>query len=110
MSRRDREVSGRGWGGGRSGIRQNSAGTGSFPCLRKISGAAATIVVGMSDDSQSSAAAFDPHPVLDWPALLARHDRWLRTAVLARLREPEGVDEVMQRVAVAAIEQRAPLL
>ena len=64
----------------------------------------------MSDDSQPSAAAFDPHPVLDWPALLARHDRWLRTAVLARLREPEGVDEVMQRVAVAAIEQRAPLL
>ena len=64
----------------------------------------------MSDDSQSSAAARDPQPLLDWPALLARHDRWLRTAVLARLREADGVDEVMQRVAVAAIEQRAPLV
>lgn len=64
----------------------------------------------MSDDSRSSAAAFDPQSVLDSPALLARHDRWLRTAVLARLREPDGVDEVMQRVAVAAIQQRAPLL
>jgi RNA polymerase sigma factor (sigma-70 family) len=48
--------------------------------------------------------------MVDWPQILARHDRWLRTAVLARLRDPDGVDEVMQRVAVAAIEQRAPLL
>jgi len=63
----------------------------------------------MSDDHESS-AVFDPQTALDWPAVLARHDRWLRTAVLARLREPDGVDEVMQRVAVAAIEQRAPLV
>lgn len=49
-------------------------------------------------------------PAADWPQLLARHDRWLRTAVFARVREPEGVDEVMQAVAVAAIEQRSPLL
>src|SRR5262245_12545637 len=47
---------------------------------------------------------------IDWSALLARHDRWLRTAVLARLREPDGVEDVMQAVAAAAIEQRAPLL
>src|SRR5262245_31862761 len=46
---------------------------------------------------------------VDWAALLARHDRWLRTAVYARLREPEGVDDVMQAVAAAAVEQRAPL-
>lgn len=58
---------------------------------------------------QLAAGAPLPSPV-DWSDLLARHDRWLRTAVLARLREPEGVDEVMQAVAVAAIEQRAPLL
>lgn len=49
-------------------------------------------------------------PAADWPAILARHDRWLRTAVFARLREREGVDEVMQAVAVSAIEQRAPLV
>jgi RNA polymerase sigma-70 factor (ECF subfamily) len=47
---------------------------------------------------------------IDWSAILARHDRWLRTAVFARLREVDGVDEVMQAVAVAAVEQRAPLL
>jgi RNA polymerase sigma factor (sigma-70 family) len=46
----------------------------------------------------------------DWSALLARHERWLRTAVFARLRESDGVDEVMQAVAVAAIRQQAPLL
>ncbi|MFN0054498.1 MAG: RNA polymerase sigma factor [Planctomycetales bacterium] len=46
---------------------------------------------------------------LDWSSVLQRHDRWLRTAILARLREPQGVEEVMQSVAVAAIEQRAPL-
>jgi RNA polymerase sigma-70 factor (ECF subfamily) len=49
-------------------------------------------------------------PAIDWSTLLARHDRWLRTAVFARLRELDGVDEVMQAVAVAAVEQRAPLL
>ena len=47
---------------------------------------------------------------LDWSALLARHERWLRTAVFARLRETDGVDEVMQAVAVAALRQQAPLL
>ncbi len=58
-----------------------------------------------------------PHPVgsnkqaaFDWSALLARHERWLRTAVFARLQETDGVDEVMQAVAVAAIRQQAPLL
>jgi RNA polymerase sigma factor (sigma-70 family) len=47
---------------------------------------------------------------LDWSAILARHERWLRTAVFARLREVDGVDEVMQAVAVAALRQQAPLL
>jgi RNA polymerase sigma-70 factor (ECF subfamily) len=40
---------------------------------------------------------------------LARHDRWLRTVVLARLGEPQAVDEVMQEVSLAAVEQRSPL-
>ncbi len=48
-------------------------------------------------------------PSIDWQAELARHDRWLRTIVLARLGERQAVDEVMQEVALAAVEQRAPL-
>lgn len=46
---------------------------------------------------------------IDWPAALAQHDRWLRTVVHARLREPQAVDEVLQEVALAAVRQAAPL-
>jgi RNA polymerase sigma-70 factor (ECF subfamily) len=46
---------------------------------------------------------------IDWAAALAIHDRWLRTAVLARLGERQAVDEVMQEVALGALAQRAPL-
>ncbi len=46
---------------------------------------------------------------IDWGAALAIHDRWLRTTVLARLGEPQAVDEVLQEVALAAVAQRAPL-
>jgi RNA polymerase sigma-70 factor (ECF subfamily) len=46
---------------------------------------------------------------IDWAAKLAEHDRWLRTIVLARLGERQAVDEVMQKVALAAVAQRAPL-
>jgi len=48
-------------------------------------------------------------PAIDWQAALAQHDRWLRTIVLARLREPQAVDEVMQEIALAAVKQAAPL-
>jgi RNA polymerase sigma-70 factor (ECF subfamily) len=65
----------------------------------------------MRDAGQTNATGHPPAPpAIDWSDLLARHDRWLRTAVFARLRELDGVDEVMQAVAVAAVEQRAPLL
>jgi RNA polymerase sigma factor (sigma-70 family) len=46
---------------------------------------------------------------IDWAAALAEHDRWLRTAVYARLGQSQAVDEVMQEVALAAVAQRAPL-
>ena len=46
---------------------------------------------------------------IDWQAALAQHDRWLRTVALARLREPQAVEEVMQEVALAAVRQAAPL-
>jgi len=48
-------------------------------------------------------------PKIDWQAVLAEHDRWLRTVVYARLGEPQAVDDVMQEVALAAIRQHAPL-
>jgi len=46
---------------------------------------------------------------IDWQALLAQHDRWLRTVVFARVGEPQAVDDVMQEVSMAAIAQRSPL-
>jgi RNA polymerase sigma-70 factor (ECF subfamily) len=46
---------------------------------------------------------------IDWTAAFAQHARWLRTVVLARVREPQAVDDVMQEVALAAIKQQAPL-
>jgi RNA polymerase sigma factor (sigma-70 family) len=41
---------------------------------------------------------------IDWQAALAAHRHWLRTVVLARLGEPQAVDEVLQDVAAAAVE------
>jgi RNA polymerase sigma factor (sigma-70 family) len=50
-----------------------------------------------------------PPATIDWPKALAEHERWLRTVVVARLGEPQAVDEVMQEVALAVLRQRAPL-
>lgn len=47
---------------------------------------------------------------IDWQAVLARHERWLRTVVYARLGEPQAVEDVMQEVSLAAVRQRAPLV
>jgi RNA polymerase sigma factor (sigma-70 family) len=41
---------------------------------------------------------------VDWPAALREHGRWLRTVALARVGEPHAADEVLQNVALAAIE------
>ncbi len=46
---------------------------------------------------------------IDWQAVLAEHGQWLRTVVYARLGEAAAVDDVMQEVSLAAVEQRAPL-
>lgn len=46
---------------------------------------------------------------IDWDAVLAQHQRWLRAVILARLQQPEAVDEVWQEVALAAVRQAAPL-
>ena len=46
---------------------------------------------------------------IDWPRVLAEHERWLRTVVIARLGEPQAADEVMQELALAVLRQSAPL-
>ncbi|NUQ61718.1 MAG: RNA polymerase sigma factor [Pirellulales bacterium] len=46
---------------------------------------------------------------IDWQAALAKHDRWLRTIVYARVGEPQAVDDVMQELSLAAVRQKAPL-
>lgn len=46
---------------------------------------------------------------IDWPSVLAEHERWLRTVICARVGEPQAIDEVMQDVSLAAVRQHAPL-
>ena len=60
-------------------------------------------------ESRRSPLRRDADDRIDWQAALAEHDRWLRTVVFSRLGERQAVDEVMQEVALAAVEQRAPL-
>lgn len=48
-------------------------------------------------------------PKIDWQAALAEHAQWLRTVIYARVREPEAVDDIMQEVSLAAVEQKAPI-
>jgi RNA polymerase sigma factor (sigma-70 family) len=60
-------------------------------------------------DSPNADAGQPRRLAIDWQAALASHDRWLRTVVYSRLRESEGVEEVMQEVALAAVRQAAPL-
>ncbi len=45
----------------------------------------------------------------DWEVRLREHQSWLRSVVLARVGEPQAVDDVMQEVAVAVVANRAPL-
>jgi RNA polymerase sigma-70 factor (ECF subfamily) len=76
---------------------------------RKIFPAAATILSGMTEPHAASGTSGQVVGPIDWAATLAEHDRRLRIAVGVRLGEPQAVDEVMQEIALAAIEQRAPL-
>jgi RNA polymerase sigma factor (sigma-70 family) len=41
--------------------------------------------------------------LIDWPAELERHGRWLRTVALARVGDAAAADDVMQEVATAAV-------
>jgi len=49
-----------------------------------------------------SQAGADP---IDWPAVLDQHGRWLRTVALARVGDAAAADDVMQEVAMAAVEK-----
>ncbi len=59
--------------------------------------------------TQNPAPSAGDRPAVDWSAALAEHGRWLRTVVLARVGEPQAVDEVMQEVFLAAVRSQAPL-
>ena len=42
-------------------------------------------------------------PPMDWQAILSEHGRWLRTVILARVGNPQVVEEVFQEVALAVV-------
>jgi RNA polymerase sigma-70 factor (ECF subfamily) len=46
---------------------------------------------------------------IDWQAVLAENDRWLRTVIYTRVGEPQAVEEVLQEVSLAAVRQKAPI-
>lgn len=46
---------------------------------------------------------------IDWAVALAMHQDWLRSVVGALVGERQATDDVMQEVAVAAVEQRSPI-
>lgn len=43
--------------------------------------------------------------VVDWAASLAAHSRWLRTVIVARVGDRDAADDIMQDVAVSAVEK-----
>ena len=45
----------------------------------------------------------------NWADELRLHDRWLRAVIAARSGERQAVDEIMQEVSVAVLQQSAPL-
>ena len=70
---------------------------------------AVTILLAMRQSKSRPTNDAEAGPRIDWPAVLASHDRWLRTVVYARVGEVQAVDEVMQEVSMAAVRQQAPI-
>ena len=70
---------------------------------------AVTVLLVMRQSQSRRTSEADEKPRIDWPAVLASHDRWLRTVVCARVGEAQAVDEVMQEVSLAAVRQQAPI-
>jgi RNA polymerase sigma-70 factor (ECF subfamily) len=46
---------------------------------------------------------------IDWQAVLAENERWLRTVIYTRVGEPQAVEEVLQEVSLAAVRQKSPI-
>lgn len=46
-------------------------------------------------------------PRIDWASELARHERWLRTVIAARLGERQAIDDVWQELSLAVVRGRA---
>jgi RNA polymerase sigma factor (sigma-70 family) len=70
--------------------------------------AAGTIIPSMHQDTHTLADGSQPRFV-DWDRELSMHAGWLRKVIYARTGEAQAVDDVFQQVALAAVEQRAPL-
>ena len=64
-----------------------------------------TLFVAMARDEPSPRRSEPVADRVDWPAALAEHGRWLRTVVLARVGELAAVDDVLQEVAMTAVEK-----
>jgi len=72
--------------------------------------AAATYLKVMTHSEPRARPEGSPNGLrIDWQSVLAEHQRWLRTVILARVGEPQAVEEVFQEVSLAAIRQQAPL-
>lgn len=68
-----------------------------------------TIWSGMTESNSSPLDRTLLQPV-DWGECLAAHEVWLRKVIFARTGELQAVEEVFQHVALAALEQRSPLV
>jgi RNA polymerase sigma-70 factor (ECF subfamily) len=70
----------------------------------------ATILLAMADMKSSLRANGRLRRAdIDWNKALAEHESWLRTVVLARVGEPQAVDEVVQEIALGAVKDSSPL-
>ncbi|HLW66182.1 MAG TPA: sigma-70 family RNA polymerase sigma factor [Gemmataceae bacterium] len=63
----------------------------------------------MAETTHPPGSPGSEQPPVNWAEAFARHQRWLRTVVLARLGEPQARDEVMQEIALAAVKQQVPV-
>jgi RNA polymerase sigma-70 factor (ECF subfamily) len=68
-------------------------------------------LLGTSDEPSRGAEGGNGQgpAAIDWQAELAAHGPWLRWVIAARTGDRQAVDDVWQEVAVAAVEQRAPI-
>ncbi len=64
----------------------------------------------MSPATNSSSDRSGTSASVDWEQCLASHKQWLRKVIWARTGEEQAVDEVFQEVALAAIEQKSPIV